>query len=162
MQLFTGLFADHYTSTWRRPFDITTEQSTDNFLILFTGSHLVPQTQYFTFTQLYVLAFWDYILCIPTCIIALLATTLNVWILLGLFFDPEDTFDLFLWNVGWRFNFDGLIGVISQKIELFIITAVRTQILHRRIKFILASCIHRNYQSISYDLQSREISWWRF
>jgi hypothetical protein len=44
--------------------------------------------------------------------------------LLGLFFDPEDGGDIFLRNIGLTFN--GLHGVISPKIELFITTAVRT------------------------------------
>jgi hypothetical protein len=40
-----------------------------------------------------------------------------------LLFDPEDRGYMFLWNFGC---FSGLRGVISQKIELFIATAVRT------------------------------------
>jgi hypothetical protein len=42
---------------------------------------------------------------------------------LGLFFHPEDGGDMFLRNVGY---FNGIHGVISQKIVLFITTAVRT------------------------------------
>jgi hypothetical protein len=43
--------------------------------------------------------------------------------LLGSFFDPEDGGDMFLWNVGWP---NGLHDVISQKIEVFVTTAVIT------------------------------------
>jgi hypothetical protein len=43
--------------------------------------------------------------------------------LLGLFFDPEDGGDMFPKR---RLTFNGLHGVISQKIVLFITTAVRT------------------------------------
>jgi hypothetical protein len=67
-----------------------------------------------------------------------------------------------------RLTFDGRIGVISQKTELFIITAVRTTNPTQENKFIFASfrssgCSHRNYQPISYDtsIQYREVSWWR-
>jgi hypothetical protein len=42
---------------------------------------------------------------------------------LGLFFNPEAGGDMFLWN--WL-TFNRLHGVISQKIELFITTSVRT------------------------------------
>jgi hypothetical protein len=54
---------------------------------------------------------------------ALLATCFHAGFLLGLFFDPEDGGDMFLQNV---LTFNGLHGVIFQKIELFINTAVRT------------------------------------
>jgi hypothetical protein len=53
----------------------------------------------------------------------LLSTCFHPGFLLGLFFDPEDGGDMFLPNVGC---FNGLHGVISQKIVLFITTAVRT------------------------------------
>jgi hypothetical protein len=44
--------------------------------------------------------------------------------LLGLFVDPEDGTDLFLRNVAWIIC--ELHGVISQKIELFITTVIRS------------------------------------
>jgi hypothetical protein len=44
--------------------------------------------------------------------------------LFGLFFDPEDGGDMFLQKL--RLTSNGLHGVISQKIVLFITTAVRT------------------------------------
>jgi hypothetical protein len=47
--------------------------------------------------------------------------------LLGLFFHPEDVGDMFLRNVGLIFN--GLRGVISYIIELFITTLHEPQIL---------------------------------
>jgi hypothetical protein len=56
--------------------------------------------------------FWDVMPCR-----ALLATCFHAGFFLGLFFDPED---------GWyvppkrQFAFNGLHGIISQKIELFI------------------------------------------
>jgi hypothetical protein len=40
------------------------------------------------------------------------------------FFEPEDGSDMFLRNFSLLFN--GLHGFVSQKIELFITTAVRT------------------------------------
>jgi hypothetical protein len=43
--------------------------------------------------------------------------------MLGSFFDPGDTRDV---PPKRLFTFNGLYGVISQKIELFITTAVRT------------------------------------
>jgi hypothetical protein len=46
----------------------------------------------------------------------------------GLFFDPDDSDDMFLRNV--RLTFNGLHGVISQKIQLFITPGVEPQILH--------------------------------
>jgi hypothetical protein len=46
--------------------------------------------------------------------------------LLGLFFNPEDGGDMFLRSVG---DFDGLHGVISQKIEVFTTSVRRTGLL---------------------------------
>jgi hypothetical protein len=51
----------------------------------------------------------------------LFASCFHAGLFLGLFFNPGDRGDMFLWNIG-RLS----MGVISQKIELFIITAVRT------------------------------------
>jgi hypothetical protein len=59
------------------------------------------QTRCFTFTLLYALAFWACTLWILTCILALLTTTFHSSFLLGLFFEPENGGDMFLWNVGW-------------------------------------------------------------
>jgi hypothetical protein len=42
--------------------------------------------------------------------------------LVGLFFGPEDVGNIFFLMVG----FSGLHGIMSQKIELFLTTAVRT------------------------------------
>jgi hypothetical protein len=53
-------------------------------------------------------------------LVPLLATCYRPVILLGLF-DPEDGGDIFLRNVSWL---NGLYGVISQKIVLFITTAI--------------------------------------
>jgi hypothetical protein len=47
----------------------------------------------------------------------------NFGFLLGLFFEPEEDRDVFLKDV--RYNFNRLHGVISQKVQLFITTAVR-------------------------------------
>jgi hypothetical protein len=44
-------------------------------------------------------------------------------VLIDLFFDPEDGGKMFLRNV---FDFNGLHDIISQYIELFITTALRT------------------------------------
>jgi hypothetical protein len=55
--------------------------------------------------------------------LALLATCFHAGFLLGLFFDPEDGDDVPLKP---RLIFNGLHGVISQKIVFFITTAVRT------------------------------------
>jgi hypothetical protein len=44
--------------------------------------------------------------------------------LLDLFLDPEDGGDVFLRNIGWFCK--GLHGVISQNLELFITTALKT------------------------------------
>jgi hypothetical protein len=52
------------------------------------------------------------------------ATCFHAGFLLGLFYDPEDGGDDVLSKR--RFTFKRLHGIISQKIELFIITAVRT------------------------------------
>jgi hypothetical protein len=49
----------------------------------------------------------------------------HVRFLLGLIFGPEDGGDMLLTNVG-RLSTDYTHGVISQKIELFMSTAVRT------------------------------------
>jgi hypothetical protein len=46
-----------------------------------------------------------------------LATCFHAGFLLGLFFNPEDGGDMFFRNVGLTFN--GLHGLISQKIKLF-------------------------------------------
>jgi hypothetical protein len=54
----------------------------------------------------------------------LFATCLHAGFLLGLFFDPEDGGSIFIPKRPLTFN--GLHGVISQKIYLFIITAGRT------------------------------------
>jgi hypothetical protein len=51
-------------------------------------------------------------------------TCFHAGILLSLFFDPEDGGDMFLRNFGFTFN--GLQGVISQKLILLITTAVKT------------------------------------
>jgi hypothetical protein len=56
---------------------------------------------------------------------AVLATCFHAGFLLVFFFEPEDGGDIFLRNVD-ELTFNGLHGVISQKIELFIPTAVRT------------------------------------
>jgi hypothetical protein len=48
---------------------------------------------------------------------------LSCWFFLGLFFDPENGGNILLRNVGLLSN--GLHGVVSQKIVLFINTAVR-------------------------------------
>jgi hypothetical protein len=56
--------------------------------------------------------------------VALLGTCFHDEFLLGLFFDPEDGGDMFPQNVYLTFN--GLHGIVSQKRELFITTAVRT------------------------------------
>jgi hypothetical protein len=47
---------------------------------------------------------------------------LHAGFLLGLYFDPEDEGDMF--PAKCLLTFNGLHGVISQKIELFITTAV--------------------------------------
>jgi hypothetical protein len=56
--------------------------------------------------------------------IQLLTTCSRAGFLLSLFFDSEDGLDTFRRNVGLTFN--GLDGVVFQKIELVITTAVRT------------------------------------
>jgi hypothetical protein len=55
---------------------------------------------------------------------ALPATCFQAGFFLSLFFDPEDGGDMFLQKVALAFN--RLHGLIYQKIELFITTAVRT------------------------------------
>jgi hypothetical protein len=53
---------------------------------------------------------------------ALLATYFHAGFLLGIFFDPEDGGDV---PPKRRLTFNGLHGVISQKIVLFIATAAK-------------------------------------